>query len=273
MTELTWDNALFALHEDGKRAVRYSAKSRYWAVRDSEWLDMGGTNTATLAENGFKPARLTTAPDDVDTLDGRTIYEWKSKWEAAKRHAQEVEEAISRRNAENKQLRIEKWEHRDVVDGKTAQEWKEEAKTSECAHRTQQRIIDALEAKAKDPAALIQAAWDAAHPVPVGAVLPAYVPHISRDYDGICYDPSGYSNDLKMHDRGVVEYRTLAPLTKPEPEWASAPYVWADHDEGRVIYAQYEDGHGQFWAASPGGGTYSRAEMASRNPAPVKEEE
>lgn len=159
--------------------------------------------------------------NNPDTLNGLTIHQWKSKWEAAKRHAQEVEEAISRRNAENKQLRIEKWEHRDVVDGKTAKEWRDEARGWETAYSIQNRIIESLEKKQKDPTTLIQTAWDAAYPVPVGATIPAGTPILDRDIEGTSYCPGGFGRPLTIRANSEVEYRTLTPL--PETEQHETP--------------------------------------------------
>lgn len=156
--------------------------------------------------------------NNPDTLNGLTIHQWKSKWEAAKRHAQEVEEAISRRNAENKQLRIEKWEHRDVVDGKTAKEWRDEARGWETAYSIQNRIIEALEKKQNDPATLIQAAWDAAHPVPVGTTIPADTPFMERIGTDTHYFPTGLSNQYTVTPGDTVETRTLTPLPTPEQQ-------------------------------------------------------
>lgn len=206
--------------------------------------------------------------NNPDTLNGLTIHQWKSKWEAAKRHAQEVEEAISRRNAENKQLRIEKWEHRDVVDGKTAKEWRDEARGWETAYSIQNRIIESLEKKQKDPVTLVQAAWDAAYPIPAGATIPAKTPLITRGPEGITFTDEGYDFTTRVNGLGDTEYRTLTPLPEQEPEgWEESRFIYAN---GKM-YERVNGEMGPHWVAC---GRFLQAldrdEVAKLNPRPIE---
>lgn len=207
--------------------------------------------------------------NNPDTLNGLTIHQWKSKWEATKRYAQEVEEAISRRNAENKQLRIEKWEHRDVVDGKTAKEWKGEARGWETAYSIQNRIIESLEKKQKDPVTLVQAAWDAAYPVLEGAVIPAGTTVISRNDSGdITFVPDGLDTDYRPSG---FEYRTITPLPEPKPEpepWETARYCYADGE----IFRRTRGHDGVYWTRPGSEIRYYRDYFIRFSPKPIDPE-
>lgn len=124
---------------------------------------------------------------DPDTLNGLTIHQWRDRaLDAEARTAQlkgtikEKDEALARRNT-----RI----------------WELETSASHL-----------------NPAEHIQAAWDKAHPVPVGATIPAGTPILDRDVEGTSYCPGGFGRPLAIGANSEVEYRTLTPLPAPNIE-------------------------------------------------------
>ena len=223
--------------------------------------------TVIQAAHDYTHHRRRRRMNNPDTLNGLTIHQWKSKWEAAKRHAQEVEEAISRRNAENKQLRIEKWEHRDVVDGKTAKEWRDEARGWETDYCIQNRIIESLEKKQKDPVTLVQAAWDAAYPIPDGATIPANARYMYRNKGGAISACETREIPLEPYLQSkTCEYRTLTPTPAPKPEpWEEPRFCHANGN----FYKRIRNEYGNYWRRTGSNDTYTREDMAKLNPKPV----
>ena len=120
-----------------------------------------------------------------------------------------------------------------------------------------------------DASMFIQAAWNAAHPVPETVpVVPARTPMMTRNSKGISYVENGFSFPLKMRDDNDIEFRTLTPLPEPKPEpWETARYCYADG----LFLERREDEHGTFWlTVEDNPGTYDRAELAKHNPRPVE---
>ena len=125
-----------------------------------------------------------------------------------------------------------------------------------------------------NPAALIQAAWDAAHEVPEGAVIPAGMAHIVRWHDGTY----SFRSEHESIDPGRIttfirQFRTLEPLPEPEPEWVKADFVWADSCDVRTIYERNETPQGrEYWTTTGSSASYTRDQVSTLNPVPVKGE-
>ena len=175
--------------------------------------------------------------NNPDTLNGLTIHQWRDRaLDAEARTAQlkgtikEKDEALARRNT-----RI----------------WELETSAS---HST--------------PAEHIQAAWDKAHPVPVGATIPAGTPILDRDVEGTSYCPGGFGRPLTIGANSEVEYRTLTPLPEHEPEeWETSRFIYADEQ----IYERINDKMGPYWMDY---GSFlqmlDRDEVAKLNPRPIE---
>lgn len=124
----------------------------------------------------------------------------------------------------------------------------------------------------RDASVYIEAAWATAHPIPEGTKIPADVPVIARDQEGVSYNYDGLGVSLKVGANSDVEYRTLEPL--PEPAWANARYVWADSGNTRTIYERSKTFDGRtYWHPTGSDAPYTREEMAQLKPVPVKEED
>lgn len=118
-----------------------------------------------------------------------------------------------------------------------------------------------------DALMFIEAAWNAAHPVPTGATILAGEPFITRSPEGIRFRVEGYSFPFKPDGRGEAEHRTITPLPEPKPEpWETSRYCYADG----LFHERREDEHGTFWlTVEDNPGTYDRSELAKHNPRPV----
>lgn len=118
-----------------------------------------------------------------------------------------------------------------------------------------------------DASMFIEAAWNAAHPIPEGATIPAGTPVVTRDPRGFSYIGEGLDVRIKPGVNSDFEYRTLTPLPEPKPEpWETARYCYADG----LFHERREDEHGTFWlTVEDNPGTYDRAELAKHNPRPV----
>ena len=245
LTEGQWSKEQFARHDDGRIAVRLGLDPMYpWVFPDVD--DNGEQDGGTdlyMARNDWHP--VTTEPE---RLDGLTIREWRSKWEACKRHAQEVEEAISRRNFEAKQLRIEKWEHRDVVDGKTASEWKKEAEGWKTVFDTQERVIEALKKKLAEKETHIltpEQVWESYHEIPEGVdVIPQGVRygHLIDNDELVFHRVEGAAG--LSHKELSGTFRTRELLTESCLAWMNAPAVIAHtrNNSERAAWAKGERG-------------------------------
>lgn len=111
----------------------------------------------------------------------------------------------------------------------------------------------------------LEEAWEAAYPVPEGAVIPAGTPYILRTSTGsIGYYAHGAAEVIPSPV--AQSHRTLEPLPEPEPEWVKAKFIWADLGGERAIFERYAD----TWLTTGGDASWPMEEMAARNPVPVK---
>lgn len=84
------------------------------------------------------------------------------------------------------------------------------------------------------PADLIEAAWDAAYPVPEGRKIPANTGYLSwRNGECVGIYSKGVSYDMPVRD-GYLERRTLDPLPPVIPE--GCDLVWAGNPDRRVVW-------------------------------------
>lgn len=117
-----------------------------------------------------------------------------------------------------------------------------------------------------DATMFIEAAWNAAYPVPDGATIPVNTGYMYRSTQGTISACKTYETPLRPEPRSqIYEYRTITPLPEPEP-WETARYCYADG----LFHERREDEHGTFWlTVEDNPGTYDRAELAKHNPRPV----
>lgn len=114
----------------------------------------------------------------------------------------------------------------------------------------------------------MEAAWNAAYPVPEGVTIPAKKAFMEKFSDGeIHYVAQGFTTPYAVQSCDSMRYRTLTPLPEPKPEpWETARYCYADG----LFLERREDEHGTFWlTVEDNPGTYDRAELAKHNPRPV----
>lgn len=113
------------------------------------------------------------------------------------------------------------------------------------SHDTEVRADAIIARDTRTPDELLQAAWEAAFPVPEGRI-PSEVPYIARyeQTGGFMAFPTGKAGD--MHPSHGVEYRTLSPLPPLIPDDCNA--VWAGNewlpDDVRVLWVRESD---VFW--------------------------
>lgn len=117
-----------------------------------------------------------------------------------------------------------------------------------------------------DATMFIEAAWNAAHPIPKGAAIPANTPYIYRNTEGTISVCRTYETPLHSGLQSEVgEYRTITPPPEPEP-WETAEYCYA----AGMFFERGEEGDGPYWM---GGDCcpqrYERDEMIELNPQPV----
>lgn len=123
-----------------------------------------------------------------------------------------------------------------------------------------------------DAIMFIEAAWNAAYPVPEGVTIPARKAFMEKFSDGeIHYVAQGFTTPYAVQSCDSMRYRTLAPLPEPKPEpkpepWETARYCYADG----LFLERREDEHGTYWLTVEDiPGSYDRAELAKHNPRPV----
>jgi len=117
-----------------------------------------------------------------------------------------------------------------------------------------------------DASMFIEAAWNAAHPVPKGATVPESTPLIMRDPNGSIHTNKGYSFSFKVDGYGNTEYRTLIPLPEPELEpWETADHCYANGS----FYKRLQDTDGYYWRLPTESTRYRREYLAKLNPQPV----
>ena len=73
---------------------------------------------------------------------------------------------------------------------------------------------------------VLELAWELAHPVKEGQVIPVGAWVVARRADGITVDKNAFF-DITVNDWDVENRRTLDPLPDPEPDWLDAPAVMA----------------------------------------------
>lgn len=117
---------------------------------------------------------------------------------------------------------------------------------------------------ARDASAYIEAAWAVAHPIQEGAVVPAGTPLIVRGPEGITFMDEGSDFAARVNGLDEAEYRTLTPLSNPEP-WEESRYCYAD---GRV-YERFQIPGDIFWLRPGDTTAYRREALAKLNPRPV----
>ncbi|MGX6402812.1 hypothetical protein [Dermabacter hominis] len=112
----------------------------------------------------------------------------------------------------------------------------------------------------------MEAAWNAAHPIPEGATIPAGTPVMMRDPRGLSYSGEGLDVSLEPDANSDFKYRTLTPLSEPE-EWETSRFIYAN---GKM-YERVNGEMGPHWVAC---GRFlqvlDRDEVAKLNPRPVE---
>lgn len=112
----------------------------------------------------------------------------------------------------------------------------------------------------------LDAAWELAHPVPVGATIPAENPFIARGPEGITFIDKGYNFTTRVNGLGETEIRTLTQLPEPEPEpWELTRFCYANG----VIYKRLQNDNATYWVRGGDVDSYSREDLMKRNPKPV----
>lgn len=119
-----------------------------------------------------------------------------------------------------------------------------------------------------DASTFIEAAWNAAYPVPEGVSIPARKAFMEKFSDGeIHYVAQGSTTPYAVQSCDSMRYRTLTPLPEPEPEpWETAEFCYA----GGMFFERGEEQDGTYWI---GGDCcpqrYERDDMMKLNPRPV----
>ena len=113
----------------------------------------------------------------------------------------------------------------------------------------------------------LEAAWDAAHPVPERVTtIPPGTPIITRGPKGIITTAEGYDFPIEASADGETELRTLTPLPEPKPEtWETARFCYADGE----IFKRRQGHEGPYWVAHGDLVPYHRDLIAGRNPKPL----
>lgn len=138
------------------------------------------------------------------------------------------------------------------------------------AHDAEVRMDAIIARDTRTPADLIQAAWDAAYPVPEGRDVPPGVPIIARRKDRqIRVHTYGWLYGVNPH----MEVRTLEPLPPVIPE--GTPAVWASSDEDPLRSVWIRDARAvDAWVAVTVLGEVMRVHTNDLiDPKPVPEEE
>lgn len=140
------------------------------------------------------------------------------------------------------------------------------------SHDAEVRMDAIIARDTRTPDELLQAAWEAAFPVPEGRI-PSEVPYIARyeQTGGLMAFPTGKAGD--MHPSHGVEYRTLAPLPPLIPEdcmavWASLKGLGDPQNPTRCVWLRDSGRHS--WRNS---WNVVAAEVDLIDPKPVPEEE
>ena len=121
------------------------------------------------------------------------------------------------------------------------------------------------------PDELIQAAWDAAYPVPEGRTIPAGTPNVMKYKDGtIMWNVMGSTYEIEFIETDRI--RTLDPLPPLIPD--GTPAVWAstvDYGVRRVLTLSEEHPGDipRYWRDG-GGDTYRDADLI--DPVPITKE-
>lgn len=93
--------------------------------------------------------------------------------------------------------------------------------------------MDAIIARdTRTPAELLQAAWDAAYPVPEGRTIPGGTPNVMKYKDStIMWNVMGSTYEIEFIETDRI--RTLEPLPPVIPD--GTPAVWASTSDGILV--------------------------------------
>ncbi|MCT1790642.1 hypothetical protein [Dermabacter hominis] len=116
-------------------------------------------------------------------------------------------------------------------------------------------------------AAFIEAAWNAAYPIPDGATIPANARYMYRNKGGAISACETREIPLEPYLQSkTCEYRTLTPTPAPKPEpWEEPRFCHANGN----FYKRIRNEYGNYWRRTGSNDTYTREDMAKLNPKPV----
>ena len=115
----------------------------------------------------------------------------------------------------------------------------------------------------------MEAAWNAAYPVPEGVTIPAKKAFMEKFSDGeIHYVAQGFTTPYAVQSCDSMRYRTLTPLPEHEPEeWETSRFIYAN---GKM-YERVNGEMGPHWVDC---GSFlqmlDRDEIAKLNPRPIE---
>lgn len=89
-------------------------------------------------------------------------------------------------------------------------------------------VLETLPSRPTTAREALELAWELAHPVKEGQVIPAGTRVVARG-DGFTVGRNDYF-DVTANDWDAENRRTLDPLPEPEPDWLDAPAVLARVD-------------------------------------------
>ena len=118
-----------------------------------------------------------------------------------------------------------------------------------------------------DASMFIEAAWNAAYPVPEGVTIPARKALMEKFSDGeIHYVAQGFTTPYAVQSCDSMRCRTITPLPGPKPEpWEQSRFCY----ENGVIYKRLQNEYATYWVRGGDVDSYSREDLMKRNPRPV----